>query len=140
MDQIELKKIEEKEKVIKTTCSSHCGGSCQLKVHVRDGVITRIETDDGEEPQLRACLKGRAQRQKVYAPDRLLYPMKRVGARGEGKFERISWDQALDTVARELKRVIDTDGPSAIAYDSMPGDIAFIHGGQMVRSTPKPVG
>src|SRR3990170_7205707 len=84
------------EKVIPTTCSQHCGGVCHLKVHVREGVITRIETDDGEEPQLRACLKGRAMRQRVYAPDRLKYPLRRTGKRGEGKFERISWDEALD--------------------------------------------
>ena len=80
------------ENVVNTICNSHCGGQCLLRVHVKGGVITRIETDDGEEPQLRACLRGRAQRQRVYAPDRLKYPMKRVGERGEGKFDRISWD------------------------------------------------
>ncbi len=94
------------EKVVMTACSSHCGGTCLLKLHIKDGVITRIETDDGEEPQYRACLKGRAYRQRVYAPDRLKYPMKRVGERGKGEFERISWDEALDTVASELKREI----------------------------------
>lgn len=65
------------ERVITTVCNSHCGGACPLKVHVRDGVITRIETDD----ELRACLKGRAYRQRVYAPDRLKYPLKRLGER-----------------------------------------------------------
>ena len=93
------------EKVVRTLCNSHCGGQCLLRVHVRDGVITRIETDDGEEPQLRACLRGRSYRQRVYAPDRLKYPMKRTGPRGEGEFKRISWDEALDAVAHELKRV-----------------------------------
>lgn len=115
------------EKVIKTTCASHCGGTCVLKVHVRGGVITRIETDDGEEPQLRACLKGRAYRQRVYAPDRLTYPMKRVGARGEGRFRRITWDEALDTVAGELMRVRDTYGPEAILFLWHPGDMCQIH-------------
>ena len=78
------------ETIVPTLCNSHCGGACLLKVHVKDRVITRIETDDGEEPQLRGCLRGRAYRQVVYAPDRILYPLKRVGERGEGKFERIS--------------------------------------------------
>ena len=48
------------EKIIRTVCISHCGGTCLLRVHVRDGIITKIETDDGEEPQFRACLRGRA--------------------------------------------------------------------------------
>jgi len=55
------------EKVIMTVCHSHCGGACVLKLHVKDGVITRIETDDGEEPQYRACLRGRAYRRE-YMP------------------------------------------------------------------------
>ena len=75
---------ESGEKTVTTTCASHCGGACILKLHIRDGTITRVETDDGEEPQLRACLRGRAYRQRVYAPDRLLYPMKRLGERGAG--------------------------------------------------------
>lgn len=116
------------EKVIRTTCASHCGGTCPLRVHVRDGVITKIETDDGEEPQFRACLRGRAYRQRVYAPDRLKYPLKRVGERGEGKFERISWDEALDTVAKELSRVRKIYGPSAILLLSSGGDIGWLHG------------
>ena len=116
------------ESVITTMCASHCGGSCLLNVHVKDGVITRIETDGGEEPQLRACLRGRAYRQRVYAKDRILYPLKRVGERGEGRFERISWDKALDTVAGELARVRDTYGPMSILYVPTAGDITALHG------------
>ncbi len=118
---------ESGEKVITTICASHCGGSCVLKVHVRDGAITRIETDDGEEPQLRACLKGRAYRQRVYAADRILYPLKRIGERGEGKFKRISWDEALDTVASEIIRVRDTYGPASILHLSLTGDWVELH-------------
>ena len=115
------------EVVIPTMCASHCGGTCLLRVHVKDGVITRVETDDGAEPQLRACQRGRALRQRVYAPDRTLYPMKRVGERGEGKFERISWDEALDTVAAELKRVRETYGPESILFLPMAGDLGSLH-------------
>lgn len=115
------------EKVIPTVCASHCGGACLLKVHVKDGIIVRIETDDGDEPQLRACLRGRAYRQRVYAPDRLKYPMRRTGIRGEGKFERISWDEALDTVAKELKRVRDTYGPASIILQQFVGDVHFLN-------------
>lgn len=118
----------EGKKVVMTTCSSHCAGACLLKVHVLDGIITRIESDNGAEPQLRACLKGRAYRQRVYAPDRLLYPLKRVGQRGEGKFVRISWDEALETIAKELIRVRDTYGPESIFLKSSAGDTVALHG------------
>ncbi|MDP2932082.1 MAG: molybdopterin-dependent oxidoreductase [Chloroflexota bacterium] len=115
------------EQIINTTCSSHCGGTCVLRLHVKGGVITRIETDSGQEPQLRACLRGRAYRQRVYAPDRLLYPLKRTGERGEGKFARISWDEALDTIAREIIRVRDTYGPASMLHIRMGADLAHRH-------------
>ncbi|MFC2019640.1 molybdopterin-dependent oxidoreductase [Chloroflexota bacterium] len=115
------------EKTVMAAHCSHCGGTCLLKVHVKDGIITRIETDDGEEPQYRACAKGRAYRQRVYAPDRLKHPMKRVGVRGEGRFEPISWDAALGTVAGEIKRVGDTYGPASILFKGSGGDLGRLH-------------
>jgi anaerobic dimethyl sulfoxide reductase subunit A len=118
---------EQQASIVPTTCASHCGGTCVLKAHVKRGAIARIETDDGPEPQLRACLRGRAYRQRVYAPDRLTHPLKRVGAKGEGKFERISWGEALDTVARELIRTRDTYGPASIFYNSGAGDLTLIN-------------
>jgi anaerobic dimethyl sulfoxide reductase subunit A len=118
---------ESQERVITTTCQSHCGGACILKLHVKDGVIVRIETDDGQEPQVRACLKGRAYRQRVYHPDRLLYPMKRVGQRGEDKFARISWDEALETIAGEMKRIKAAHGTEAIIYKYSSGDVDMVH-------------
>ncbi|MBI2832447.1 MAG: molybdopterin-dependent oxidoreductase [Chloroflexi bacterium] len=123
---------DREEKVVPTLCSSHCGGSCLLRVHVKDGVITRIETDDSNEPQLRGCMRGRAYRQRVYAPDRVLYPLKRIGERGEGKFQRISWDEALTTVASELKRVRDTYGPASIMLAAMGGDVTMLHRAHLV--------
>ena len=116
------------EKVVATSCSHDCGGACLLMAHVRDGVVTRVETDGGKEPQLRACLRGRAFRHKVYSPDRLQCPLKRTGVRGEGRFERISWNEALDTVAGELKRVKETYGNSAIFYEGRGGSRGSIHG------------
>jgi anaerobic dimethyl sulfoxide reductase subunit A len=115
------------EEVIYAIHSSHCGGACLLKVHVKDGRVARIETDDREEPQCRACAKGRASRQRLYAPDRLLHPMKRVAQRGEGRFEPISWDDALDILTRELNRVRSTYGPQAILFKWSGGDTARLH-------------
>ncbi|MBI2869306.1 MAG: molybdopterin-dependent oxidoreductase [Chloroflexi bacterium] len=115
------------EKVVLTCCTQDCGGKCPLKVYVKGGRITRVETHDGEEPQLRACLKGRAVRQRLYSPERLQYPMKRVGGRGEGRFERVSWDEALDKVASELKRIKRQYGNSTIFFDGGGANAAF-HG------------
>lgn len=127
MSEGQMRGDRDPERIVPTFCASHCGGACLLKAHVKDGVITRIETDDGEEPQLRACLRGRAYRQRVYAPDRLLYPMKRVGRRGESGFRRISWDEALDTVAGELRRVRDTYGAASIILAQMTGDVCVLN-------------
>jgi anaerobic dimethyl sulfoxide reductase subunit A len=127
-----VRKSNTQERVVTTACCSHCGGACLLKVHIANGTIVRIETDNAEEPQLRACLLGRAYRQRVYAPDRLKFPMRRVGARGEGKFERISWDEALDTVAKELKRVSKTYGPSAILFRLGVGDLCELHSWKVI--------
>lgn len=115
------------EKVQKTVTCQHCGGICLLKVHTRDGVITRIEPDDGPEPQLRACARGYALKQKVHDPNRVMYPMKRAGHRGEGKFERISWDEAFDKVSSELIRVRDTYGPQSILQVCGGGDISMLN-------------
>ncbi|TFH34788.1 MAG: dimethyl sulfoxide reductase subunit A, partial [Bacteroidia bacterium] len=107
-------------RIIRTGCPSHnCGGKCLLKLHVSNGVITRIETDDRQnddisDPQLRACLRGRAYRKRQYHPDRLKYPLKRTGKRGEGKFERITWDEAYDIMHSEISRIISEYGNSAI--------------------------
>jgi len=116
------------EREVITSCPHDCGGRCVLKVHVKNGVITRIESDTGEEPQLRACVRGRAYRQRVYAPDRLKYPLKRTGERGDGAFTRISWDEALDTVAKELQRIKDTYGCESIFYVPYSGNTGtFLH-------------
>lgn len=127
------KKLYSEAEVIPTTCNTHCGGTCVLKAHVKDGKIYRLETDDTEEPQLRACLRGRAFRQRVYAPDRLQFPMKRAGARGEGKFEHISWDEALDIIARELKRVYETYGPLSILYRGGGGNLSVLNSSQSIE-------
>jgi len=122
-----MKKPGDTEKVVNTICHDHCTNACLLKLHVRDGKITRVETDDGPEPQYRACAKGRAYRQLVYNPGRLKFPLRRTGERGEGKFERISWDVALETVASELKRVKATYGARAIIFLMSAGDLGYLH-------------
>ena len=69
--------------VVPSGCAHNCGGRCVLRAWVRDGRIERITTDprpdEGADPQLRACVRGRAYLRRLYHPERLLYPMKRSG-------------------------------------------------------------
>ncbi len=122
--------MADRETVIPTICHNDCGGGCLLKIHVRQGAVTRVETDDGEGLQYRACPKGRAHRQRMYSPDRLKYPMRRVGERGAGKFERISWDEALNTVAGKLPGIKAAHGPAAILRLEGGGDLVQLHSGK----------
>ncbi len=126
-----LTRKSSREKVIRSACAHHCGGSCVWKVHIKDGVITRLEPDDEAiEPQLRGCLRGHALRQQVYAPDRLTYPMKRTGPRGSGQFQRISWDEALDITASELLRIKKTYGNAAIMCPRGSGNVTVVQTGR----------
>ncbi len=97
-------------------CNVNCGGNCVFQWHIKDGKIAYMETDNtgDDDFQARACLRGRSMRRWINHPDRLKYPMKRVGKRGEGKFEQISWDEAIDLIAEKLKYTIDTYGNQAI--------------------------
>ena len=114
-------------KVVPSVCGHDCGGRCPLNVYVEDGKITKIEAHDVGLPELRPCARGLQYHYRVYAPDRLKYPLKRVGERGEGKFARISWDEALDEVAEQITKIRDTYGPAAIANLSGSGSLGRLH-------------
>ncbi len=98
------------ESIKYSACLVNCGSRCPLKVHVKNGEIIKIANeaiyDDSTFGlhQIRPCLRGRSVRWKTYNPDRVKYPMLRVGKRGEGKFKRISWDEATTIVADNLKK------------------------------------
>jgi len=119
------------ETVVTSTCGHNCGGRCVVNAHIVDDKITRITTDmrpfDPDHPPLPACARGVAQIERVYHPDRLKYPMRRVGPRGSGQFKRISWEEALDEVARELLRVRETYGNAAILDASRSGNLSMLH-------------
>jgi len=92
-------------------------GGCGLLVHVEDGKIVRIEGDP-ESPLNRGsvCAKGVAQMERLNHPDRLRHPLKRVGGRGEGKWERISWDEALSTLVEKIGEKIERGDERSIAF------------------------
>ncbi|MBN3190821.1 molybdopterin-dependent oxidoreductase [Pectobacterium brasiliense] len=123
--------VNENETVRHSACLVNCGSRCPLKVIVKDDRIVRIEPEDAKddsifgEHQIRPCLRGRSNRWRVYSPDRIKYPMKRVGKRGEGKFKRISWEEATAFVASEMKRIAEKYGNEAIYYNYQSG--AYYH-------------
>ncbi len=120
------------ETIVTSTCGHNCGGRCVVNAHVTDGRIVHISTDarrwNAEHPPLPACARGVGQIERIYHPDRLKYPLRRVGPRGSGQFERITWDEALDTVAREMLRIRGTYGNAAILDASRTGSQSMLHG------------
>ncbi|VEB97919.1 Dimethyl sulfoxide reductase DmsA precursor [Cedecea lapagei] len=128
---------ESKDKVVWGACSVNCGSRCALRLHVRDEEVYWVETDNTGldtygDHQVRACLRGRSIRRRINHPERLNYPMKRVGKRGEGKFERISWDEALDIVSTSLKQTVEKQGNEAVYINYSSGVV----GGNITRSSP----
>jgi anaerobic dimethyl sulfoxide reductase subunit A len=109
------------EEILTVGCYHNCGGRCILGAVVKDGTVTRLVPDPTPasqenldvNPRAIPCLRGRSQIRRVYAPTRLKYPMKRVGKRGSGEFQRITWTEALDTVAAQMKRIKSKYGNDA---------------------------
>ncbi|VDY41946.1 dimethyl sulfoxide reductase, subunit A1 [Salmonella enterica subsp. enterica serovar Daytona] len=122
----------EEDKIVWGACSVNCGSRCALRLHVKDNEVWWVETDNtGDDVygnhQVRACLRGRSIRRRINHPDRLNYPMKRVGRRGEGKFERISWQEALDTISASLKKTVETYGNEAVYIHYSSGIVGGKH-------------
>lgn len=115
--------------VTNSFCRGGCCSNCYQKVHVRDGQIVRLTAGDTPDPRYRGiCSRGVSQPINTYTDNRLQYPMKRVGERGEGKFERISWDEAIETVASEWNRIAEQYGPAAFGVKAGAGNAALVNG------------
>ena len=117
--------------IVRGTCPHDCPDTCALLVTVTDGVATEVRGDP-DHPTTNGvlCTKVSRYTERTYHPDRLLYPQKRVGKKGEGKFERISWDEALDTIATRLQQVAAQD-PQAILPYSYAGTCGLVQGEAM---------
>ncbi|MGB6943764.1 MAG: molybdopterin oxidoreductase family protein [Bryobacteraceae bacterium] len=117
-----------------SVCALDCPDTCSLLINVEDGKGTHLRGDPAH-PVTRGFLCGKVARylDREYSPSRLLYPQKRTGAKGEGKFQRISWDEALDTIAARLQQVSDGFGPEAILPYSYAGTMGLLNGGGMDR-------
>ncbi|MCL4369769.1 MAG: molybdopterin-dependent oxidoreductase [Chloroflexi bacterium] len=109
------------DKTVATACVM-CPSECGLKVNVSGGVVSAIYGNPYVPYNNGAvCAKGSSGAQMVYSPYRIKYPMVRVGERGEGKFKRVSWDEAFDTIAKKLVEIKRTYGPESVIMDA--GDV-----------------
>ncbi len=106
--------------VVYSTCKS-CHGGCGVKVTKEDGVVVHIEGNPDSLTGGTMCSKGLSSIQHIDNPYRLKYPMKQVGPKGHGKWQRISWDEALDTIADKMKAAIKDPGPQSIAISQGTG-------------------
>ena len=106
--------MEGVDKTVPSACVVNCGSRCPLRLQVKDGTIVRVLPDGtGDDTlmnrQIRACVRGRNMRERIYNPDRIKKPLKRVGEkRSDGKFEEIEWDEALEIIAEKLAYTYET--------------------------------
>jgi anaerobic selenocysteine-containing dehydrogenase len=111
-----------------SVCALDCPDCCSLLINVDDGKGTRLRGNPNH-PITRGFLCGKVARylEREYSPDRLLYPQKRIGAKGAGQFQRISWDEALDTIAGRLSAIAAEYGPEAILPYSYAGTMGLLN-------------
>lgn len=122
------------ETTFRGACRGNCGSRCPMEVTVREGKVvkTRAVPEDqwpeGDVKRRRLCVKGYSQPQRVYDPDRLKYPLRRVGERGAGEWERISWDDALKEVGEKIAVAVAEHGGTSIAVWSSYGSYGSLNG------------
>src|SRR4051812_48004971 len=118
-----------------SVCALDCPDCCSLLINVdEEGRGSKLRGNP-EHPVTRGFLCGKVARylEREYNPNRLLYPLRRTGAKGEGRFARISWDEALDEIAARLTAVAREHGPEAILPYSYAGSMGLIQANGMDR-------
>lgn len=114
------KSLSPNTQIIQTTTWSAgpgCHGGCGVLAHIQDGKLVKIEGDpDHPWNQGRLCARCLAMTQYVYHPDRLTRPLKRIGKRGEGKWQAISWDEAFDLIEKKMKKIRKDFGPESVIF------------------------
>ncbi|WP_281718622.1 molybdopterin-containing oxidoreductase family protein [Pandoraea apista] len=117
--------------VVRAACPHDCPDTCALHVTVENGVAIKVQGDP-DHPTTKGvlCTKVSRYTERTYHPDRLLYPLKRVGPKGGGQFVRISWDQALDEIAARLSAIAARE-PEAVLPYSYAGTMGFVQGESM---------
>lgn len=124
------------EQIFAGACRGNCAGGCFLNIHVRDGKVVQTSMRELPNPEYnRICVKGLTHVQRIYHPDRLKYPLKRVGERGAGQWERISWDEAITTITDKWKQYQAEFGKEAFAIYWGSGSYAVCSGQGMGNTT-----
>jgi len=121
--------------VVRGACPHDCPDTCALHIGVIDGRAIDI-AGDPEHPTTRGtlCTKVARYLERTYSDERILHPLRRVGSKGEGRFERIGWDEALRTIAQRFKSIVDSlDGPESIVPYSYAGTMGMLQYGSMDR-------
>jgi anaerobic selenocysteine-containing dehydrogenase len=121
--------------IVRGACPHDCPDTCALHVTVADGRAIKVEGDP-DHPTTRGvlCTKVARYLERTYSEKRVLHPLRRVGAKGEGRFERIGWDEALDTIASRFREIADSaEGPQAILPYSYAGTMGLLQYGSMDR-------
>ncbi|GIU20087.1 dehydrogenase [Shewanella sp. c952] len=114
-------------KIVYHSCLRNCADRCLLKCHVQNGRMTYVSgAAEQRKTGTAPCVKGHTYVQYTYGSDRILHPMARVGKKGEGKWRRITWDEAYKTISTRLKKIIDEDGSDAILPYSYSGNYGTI--------------
>ncbi|SMO82543.1 molybdopterin-containing oxidoreductase family protein [Melghirimyces algeriensis] len=122
------------KQIARSVCPLDCPDTCGLQVTLKEGRISKVDGDpDHPITQGTICHKVRHFPNRVYHPDRLLYPMKRVGPKGEGVFERISWEEALNEIVTRFKETIRDYGAESILPYSFYGNMGLVSNGGMDR-------
>ncbi|MEH7156516.1 molybdopterin-containing oxidoreductase family protein [Neobacillus drentensis] len=126
--------IDIRDGVFHAVCPLDCPDQCGLLLHKKDGKIIKVDGDP-EHPVTKGhiCNKVRHITDRIYDENRLKFPLKRIGPKGEGRFERISWDEAIQTITSNWKGLIETDGPESILPYSFYGNMGRLSAEGMDR-------
>ena len=120
---------QQPETTVLGACPHDCPDTCSMLFKVRDGRVVAVQGNaDHPFTQGRLCAKTNHYQERIYHPDRVLHPMRRVGAKGEGRFERISWDEALAQIGVRWRQIIGESGPTAILPYSYLGTQGLVNG------------
>jgi anaerobic selenocysteine-containing dehydrogenase len=119
--------------IVKGACPHDCPDTCALDIHVRSGVAVKVTGSSAHPPTAGVlCTKVARYTERTYHPNRLLYPLRRVGRKGQGHFERISWQQAIDEVAARLSAIAAVDPQHILPY-SYAGTMGLVQGESMSK-------